>query len=304
MEERERPNAGELKNDARSAAILAEAERRHVPRFHEHAERDERPPRRLFRRRGSRLLNRILLLVILVLLALIVFYKAGDWFKSGLHIEAPESLSAFMPDETMGYSQIDFSNAVLGESRTKSDFVVLEQDVSVTSRVSQALANLALFEKYQIIRSYGTGVYTVDLSKLTADDVTVDEALQQVTVTIPHAALTYVTVDVEKPNTKKPKKRSLHSAKSSSPTNSSTCLSKASTKPCMHSSKQRTCSPRPTHTRSRRCRNSSSRSCSLSRRTISSPSSCSRPHSSATQKPLFAARPSDFRAIRSAGKTG
>jgi len=198
MEERERPNAGELKNDARSAAVLAEAERRHVPRFHEHAERDERPPRRLFRRRGSRLLNRILLLVILVLLALIVFYKAGDWFKSGLHIEAPESLSAFMPDETMGYSQIDFSNAVLGESRTKSDFVVLEQDVSVTSRVSQALANLALFEKYQIIRSYGTGVYTVDLSKLTADDVTVDEALQQVTVTIPHAALTYVTVDVEK----------------------------------------------------------------------------------------------------------
>jgi len=75
---------------------------------------------------------------------------------------------------------------------------VLEQDVTVTSRVSQALANLALFEKYQIIRSYGTGVYTVDLSKLTADDVTVDETLQQVTVTIPHAALAYVTVDVEK----------------------------------------------------------------------------------------------------------
>lgn len=198
MAEKGRPNAGELKNDTRSAAVLAEAERRHDPRFHERTARGERPPRRLFRRRGSRLINRILLLIILVLLALIVFYKAGDWFTSRLHIEAPESLSAFMPDETMGYSQIDFSNAVLGESRAKSDFVVLEQDVTVTSRVSQALANLALFEKYQVIRSYGTGVYTVDLSKLTADDVTVDETLQQVTVTIPHAALAYVTVDVEK----------------------------------------------------------------------------------------------------------
>jgi len=198
MAEKGRPNAGELKNDARSAAVLAEAERRHVPRFHERAERDERPPRRLFRRRGSWLFNRILLLIILVLLALIVFYKVGGLLESRLNIEVPESLSAFMPDETMGYSQIDFSNAVLGESRAKSDFVVLEQDVTVTSRVSQALANLALFEKYQIIRSYGTGVYTVDLSKLTADDVTVDETLQQVTVTIPHAALAYVTVDVEK----------------------------------------------------------------------------------------------------------
>ena len=198
MAEKGRPNAGELKNDARSAAVLAEAERRHVPRFHERAERDERPPQRLFRRRGSWLFNRILLLIILVLLALIVFYKVGGLLESRLNIEVPESLSAFMPDETMGYSQIDFSNAVLGESRAKSDFVVLEQDVTVTSRVSQALANLALFEKYQIIRSYGTGVYTVDLSKLTADDVTVDETLQQVTVTIPHAALAYVTVDVEK----------------------------------------------------------------------------------------------------------
>ena len=32
-----------------------------------------------------------------------------------------------------------------------------EQDVTVSTRVSQALANLALFEKSQVIRSYGTG---------------------------------------------------------------------------------------------------------------------------------------------------
>ena len=76
----------------------------------------------------------------------------------------------------MGYNKIDFSNAILGESRKKSDFVVLEQDVTVSTRVSQALANLALFEKSQVIRSYGTGVYVVDLSALVKEsDVAVDE---------------------------------------------------------------------------------------------------------------------------------
>lgn len=198
MERKNRPNAEELQNDARSASVLAEAERRHEPRISDGARESERPARHALRRHGSRLLNRVLLLLVLVLLVLIVLYRLGGLLESRLNIEVPESLSAFLPDETLGYSKIDFSNAILGESRAKSDFVVLEQDVTVTSRVSQALANLALFEKSQIIRSYGTGVYTVDLSALNADDVDVDETLQQVTVTIPHAVLSYVTVDVEK----------------------------------------------------------------------------------------------------------
>jgi hypothetical protein len=83
---------------------------------------------------------------------------------------------------------------------------VLEQDVEVSTRVSQALANLALFEKSQVIHSYGTGVYTVDLSKLSSDDVTFDSKLNLVTITIPHAALAYITVDVEKTEFEKTKK--------------------------------------------------------------------------------------------------
>ncbi|MPM60487.1 hypothetical protein SDC9_107338 [bioreactor metagenome] len=141
---------------------------------------------------------RLILFVVLVIALLILYAKLKDFLTGGITITAPESLSALLPDETMGYSRFDFSNAILGKSREKSEFVVLEQDVSVTSRVSQALANLALFEKSQLIRSYGTGVYSVDLSKLTEDDVALDNELKTVTVTIPHAALSYLTVDVDK----------------------------------------------------------------------------------------------------------
>ena len=198
MAEQNRPDADRLKDDGRSAKVRAEAERRHRDYADERCE--ETPERRRGRPRTWRRLKWALRIAVLVLVLLAVLFfipKVRALLTPTVNISVPESLSALLPDEEMGYSHIDFSTAILGESRAKSDFVVLEQDVSVTTRVSQALANLALFEKYQIIRSYGTGVYTVDLSALGEDDVSVDETLQAVTVSIPHATLAYVTVDIE-----------------------------------------------------------------------------------------------------------
>lgn len=195
--EQTRPNADELKDETRSAKVLAEAEQRQKAHRPPSPAAEDRPRRRVSSR-TIRWLLRLILFVVLVIALLILYAKLKDFLTGGITITAPESLSALLPDETMGYSRFDFSNAILGESREKSEFVVLEQDVSVTSRVSQALANLALFEKSQLIRSYGTGVYSVDLSKLTEDDVALDNELKTVTVTIPHAALSYLTVDVDK----------------------------------------------------------------------------------------------------------
>jgi hypothetical protein len=193
-----RPDASKIRDDERSAKVRAEAESRHRDYAGEY---DADAPGRRRRRprvwRRVKWIFRILILLLVVLGVLFLIPRIRALFTPDVNISVPESLSELLPDEEMGYSRIDFSNAILGESREKSDFVVLEQDVSVTTRVSQALANLALFEKYQIIRSYGTGVYTVDLSALSEDDVTADETLQVVTVSIPHAKLAYVTVDIE-----------------------------------------------------------------------------------------------------------
>ncbi|MEN6339318.1 MAG: DUF4230 domain-containing protein [Clostridiaceae bacterium] len=197
MEQHDRPNAEALKDESRSAQLLAEAERQKNARHPLAPAGDERPRRRV-NSRAVRWLLRLIVFIILVIALLILYAKLRDFLTGGLTITPPESLSELMPDETMGYSRFDFSNAILGESREKSDFVVLEQDVSVTSRVSQALANLALFEKSQMIRSYGTGVYTVDLSNLAESDIAVDNEQKTVTITIPRAGLSYVTVDVDK----------------------------------------------------------------------------------------------------------
>lgn len=196
MTDTERIRADAVRNEERSAAILAEAERN--SRFRG---RPDDPRERPRRRHGFRRFKWILRIVLILLAVAAILYflpRVKAFFTPSVDLTLPDSLSGMLPDEELGYNKIDFSNAVLGESRKKSDFVVLEQDITVTTRVSQALANLALFEKSQTILSYGTGVYTVDLSELSADDITVDETLATVTIRIPHPTLAYVTVDLEK----------------------------------------------------------------------------------------------------------
>ncbi|MEA4939531.1 MAG: DUF4230 domain-containing protein [Christensenella sp.] len=197
MPDSNRPTPERVKDDARSSALCAEAQR-HSRRLREYPEdADARVPRR-FRLHTLKWILRGLLFAAIVIAALFLYPRIQAFFSPKIDLSAPDSLSGLLPDEQMGYNKIDFSNAILGESRTKSDFVVLEQDVTVSTRVSQALANLALFEKSQVIRSYGTGVYVVDLSALSENDIAVDEALTSVTIQIPHAKLSYVTVDLDK----------------------------------------------------------------------------------------------------------
>lgn len=206
MPETNRPDANRLRDDSRSSAVRKEAARKSRRAQLDEGGRDEHVPRGRFRLHHLKWIFRGVVLIAVLIAVLFLLPKIKDMLTPDINIDVPDSLSSLLPDEKMGYNKIDFSNAILGESRTKSDFVVLEQDVSVTTRVSQALANLALFEKSQVITSYGTGVYTVDLSKLSDQDISLDAELNLLTVIIPHAALSYVTVDVEKTEFEETKK--------------------------------------------------------------------------------------------------
>ncbi|HML67475.1 MAG TPA: DUF4230 domain-containing protein [Clostridia bacterium] len=206
MSEQTRPNADHLRDEERSSAVRDEAARKSRRTQPDDVERYEREPHGRFRFHHLKWIFRGVVLVAVLIAVLFLLPKVRDLLTPDINIDIPDSLNSLLPDEQMGYNKFDFSDAILGESRTKSGFVLLEQDVTVSTRVSQALANLALFEKSQIIRTFGTGVYTVDLSKLSIDDITFDSKLNLVTITIPHASLSYVTVDVEKTEFEETKK--------------------------------------------------------------------------------------------------
>ncbi|MCK5129587.1 MAG: DUF4230 domain-containing protein [Clostridiales bacterium] len=136
----------------------------------------------------------IAIIGIVAVIALVIFWPQINSLISTFTM--PSSIEEVLPDEVMGYNSIDFQNAILGEARQKQELIVMEQDVQVDSTISNVLANIALFKKTKVIHTFGTGVYTVDMSKIDSEHITVDEAQRTVTVSIPHTVLQYVNVDV------------------------------------------------------------------------------------------------------------
>lgn len=119
---------------------------------------------------------------------------------SALLFPEPEAhtVAELSESAVMGNTSADISNAILGEARQKQELVVWEQDVQVDSEISQALANLAVFEKTKTVHSYGTGVFTVDMGSIDESAIDVDEQSHVVTISIPHTQLQYITKDLEK----------------------------------------------------------------------------------------------------------
>ena len=77
-------------------------------------------------------------------------------------VSLPDSLGGMLPDEKMGYTSLDFANAILGESREKKELIVMEQDVEVTSQITQDLLNISLFSKQKVsIRSAPASIRSI-----------------------------------------------------------------------------------------------------------------------------------------------
>lgn len=99
----------------------------------------------------------------------------------------------------LGFTAADLKDAILGEATEHQELIVMEQPLAVETTITQAgLGSFAVFSKVKNITYYGTGVYTVDLSHIDSDHITVDEEEKTVSVAIPHTVLQYINPDLEK----------------------------------------------------------------------------------------------------------
>ena len=90
----------------------------------------------------------------------------------------------------LGYTAVDFADVVIGSSQRQALLIVDEQELSVPSVIAQAgLFKLGIFSKNQSVVYNGTAQYTVDLSKITSDKITVDAPNHTITVTVPYPQL-------------------------------------------------------------------------------------------------------------------
>ena len=97
-----------------------------------------------------------------------------------------------------GYKAADFAEAVLGDEEQLKKLEVYSREVSDVATLTQTgLFNIKAFSKYQLITYNGKAIYTVNMSGLTADDITLDEEPKTVTMKVPAPVLEPINIPSE-----------------------------------------------------------------------------------------------------------
>ena len=94
-----------------------------------------------------------------------------------------------------GYTAADFYDAILGDTKQLKKLEVYEAKISDATKITNTgIANLAIFTKTQLVTFNGTAKYTVDLSKINRDSISVDKIHKTVKLVIPHAEMEEINI--------------------------------------------------------------------------------------------------------------
>ena len=111
--------------------------------------------------------------------------------------DGKENVDEIIDEHFTGYTALDFQNVILGKVVEHQELIVMEQYVNVETTITKAgLGNLEIFSKLKNVTYSGKGQYTVDLSKIDKDHINVDMDNKKVYITIPHAKLQEVILDL------------------------------------------------------------------------------------------------------------
>lgn len=154
--------------------------------------------------RSERVINFVTKILIPVLIICAVIYGYSN-LKDSIDqnfkvLEPVESHDLTLENNGIfGYTAADFEDVILGKSKRQVQLIVDEQEVSVPSSITSAgFLKLGIFSKNQHLTLYGTGIYTIDLSQMTKDDITLDETTYTVQINVPYPELHTVNFDPTK----------------------------------------------------------------------------------------------------------
>lgn len=98
-----------------------------------------------------------------------------------------------------GFTAADFEKVILGQATRQHLLIVNEQEVSVpTTITSTGLFNLSVFSQALNQTIYGIGEYTIDITKITKNDILFDQDKFTVTINVPYPELHSVIFEPEK----------------------------------------------------------------------------------------------------------
>ena len=151
------------------------------------------------RRRGIGIKG-VLLLIVLVVACIFGVKGYSSWRVNHEQVKPVEDHDLTLENHGIfGFKAADFETPILGLAKKKQVLIVEERDTSVNTTITNTgFMNWAIFNKSQILTIHGTGEYTIDLTKITAKDISLDKDKYQITIRIPKAELHSVVFDPSK----------------------------------------------------------------------------------------------------------
>ena len=148
----------------------------------------------------SNLIASIPMILVLVLLAMLVLPKYIKPFSSVNPSSLDDDNSLVVHDDILpGHTTAEFAEAVLGDSKQLKKIVVFEQELSdAVTIVDTGLFDWGIFTKQKIIIYTGVVDYTVDLSTLSKESISLDDEKKIVTISIPHVKQEDINIPDEK----------------------------------------------------------------------------------------------------------
>ena len=148
----------------------------------------------------------IRVIVLALVLGGIFYFKFSlkrGWndFKEQLGIDnsASEHDLVFSNHGFLGYKAADFYDVIIGDAKQLKKLEVYTAELTEETEIKKTgLFNLKIFSKVKKVEYRGSVVYTVDLSKLTTQDIIIDDDSSTVIIKIPHAVEEDINLPSEK----------------------------------------------------------------------------------------------------------
>ncbi|MBR3349194.1 MAG: DUF4230 domain-containing protein [Solobacterium sp.] len=131
--------------------------------------------------------------------ALLCYFVLDRMYRNMMAEQNTHQSESVIDESPVTFTVADFEQAVLGAASEHSELIVMEQPLSINTTITKSgLGNLSIFSKMKDVTYYGTGVYTVDLSRIDTKHIFLDTFNKRVNILIPHAALQYVNPDLDR----------------------------------------------------------------------------------------------------------
>jgi len=133
----------------------------------------------------------IVLIVLCVLLGLYLGYlifvgpkkEKATWIVPNIN----DTSNKFISKETL-----------VNEIRQKQDLITLEVDMTEKVILDNSWGDISIFKKVQTVNFFGKGIYSVDLSKLQSEKISMENNGKKITVKIPVPIIKAIDIDEQK----------------------------------------------------------------------------------------------------------